>query len=372
MNAITRFFKAIGAWFMQEAQLVEKGNYYTGVNPDPRSEEEKQLDYLHEERLLPAGTIVPYTNQIISISPYPYEDQQGASSCEPHGVGLALAIERFKETGVYQRLSWTFNYRLRSNYPSEGCFLQNVFANYQAKGAPVYEELPDPMTEDEANITVLTPQMYNDGMVFGGMEYFQVQAPNNIDTLNAIADQGHAVAITIFATYQEWAQQYPSILNSAMKITDKAAVVNHCICVLPHSGFMLNGKRYLAVQDSALFGNYSLRYLSEDFIKARVYGAGYWDKVSILGGGLRPQHKFTDVLTVGMRSNEVTIMQQLLISENVLPANCATGYFGGITLAGVHAFQAKYASEILTPEGLTVPTNTWGNACIKKANELCS
>lgn len=364
MNTITRFLKWLKSLFANSTK------YYTGANPDPRSSAQKMTDYLHEERLMPAGSGIPYGNTQISQSPFFYENQNSTSSCEPHGIGLALAIERFKETGVYQRLSWLFNYRLRSNYPGEGCFLQNVFANYQAKGAPAYTELPDVQTEDQADDIVITPQMYTDATVFAGLEYFQVQTPNNIDTLNAIAEQGHAVAITIYATYQEWAQQYPTIIDASLSIT--AAAVNHCICILPNSGFMLNGKKYLVIQDSAWFGNYMLRYISEDFIKARVYGAGYWDKVSVMGSGPHPVHVFTNVLAVGMRSNEVQLMQQLLISEGLLPNDCATGYFGGLTLAGVHAFQAKYAAQILTPEGLTKPTDTWGKGCITQANILCS
>lgn len=347
-------------------------NYYTGVNADPRTDAEKQLDYIHEERIMPASSIVPYTNPQISQSPYTYENQLQVSSCEPHAVGLALAIERSKETGVYQRLSWLFNYRLRVNYPTLGCYLQNVFANYASKGAPVYVELPDPALEGNATATILTPQMMSDGLVFAGLEYFMIAAPNNIDTINAIADNGHAVAITIFANYQEWAQQYPKVMEQSLKENSADAVVNHCVCVLPNSGFMLNGVKYLAVQDSAWFGGYMLRYVSEDFIAKRVYSAGYWDKVSIMGGGPHPQHVFTDVLVVGMRSNEVMLMQRLLIAEHVLPVDCATGYFGGRTLAGIHAFQEKYASSILAPQGLTKPTDTWGHACITEANKLCS
>lgn len=363
MNPIT--------WFLNLFKPNKK-TYYTGVNPDTRTEAARALDYIHEERVMPASGIVPYSNPQLTKSPYFYENQWQVGSCEPHGVGLALAIERFKEIGVYQRLSWLFNYRLRSVYPEPGCFLQDVFNKYQMHGAPVYQELPDVTSEEEATAVQITPQMTLDGAVFKGLAYFLIANANNIDTLNAIADQEHAVAITLFATYQEWAQEYPAVVIPSLKITDASAVVNHCVCVLPNSGFMLNGKRYLAIQDSAWFGNYMLRYVSEDFIEARVYSAGYWDKALLLGTGPRPKHVFMSTLVPGMRNAEVQIMQQLLISEYMLPSDCATGYFGGMTLAGVHAFQEKYAADILTPQGITRPTNTWGNGCITKANELCS
>ncbi len=47
-----------------------------------------------------------------------------------------------------------------------------------------------------------------------------------------------------------------------------------------------------------------------------------------------------------------------------------TSYFGPATKAAVSKFQAKYASEILAPVGLTVATGYWGPSSMAKANAI--
>lgn len=360
--AIAAFFKNL---------LNENSEFYTGVNPDDRPQDEKDKDYLHEERLPVAAPVDPFGNTKIVDSPFPYENQQSESSCVPHGVGLALAIERFKDTGFYARLAWLFVYRLRSNFPGEGCVIPEVFNSYKKNGAPLFASLPDTATEAQANAVVITPQLRLEAEIFKGLEFFMVTDHNNIATLAGIAQQDHGVAISIFATYQEWAQQYPKILVPGLTVPDPRAEVNHEICILPKSGFTENGKRFVTIQDSAQFGGLKIRHLSEDFVKARVTTAGYWDKVNILATGQYPHHVFTKTLKVGDRGDDVVALQRMLIAEGLIPDDCATGLFAGRTLAGVRAFQVKYADKILTPIHLTEPTSTFGAQCIVWANKLC-
>lgn len=350
---------------------TEKGT--VGVLPDLRSDEEKQADYLHEERVGSAVPADPFGNAKITESPYPYENQQGSSSCVAHGVGLGLAIERAKALGTYIRLGWLFNYRLRSNFGSEGMVISESCKLYKGKGAPLYDTAPDLATEEQANAMAITDAMTNEAQIFDNAEYYKVASGiNDISVLGAIAQQGKAVPITIFATYSEWAKQYPTVDIPELNLSDPRTNVRHEVCILPYSGFTENGVRYLTVQDSAWFGGFKLRHLSEQFIEYRVTSAFYWDSVAMEATGIYPHYTFSKVLTVGTSSEEVRQLQLLLIGLGLLPADCATGYFGGRTLAGVRAFQETYASEILTPLGLAAPTRTWGSGCIKKANALCA
>lgn len=347
-----------------------RNEFFTGVNDDPRCDSEKERDWDHAERLAVAP-VNPFDNQQILVSPYPYENQNRTSSCVPHGVGLALAIERKMDVGGYERLSWIFNYRLRANYPAEGCYLQNVFDNYKKIGAPLYTTLPDPQFEWDANSIVLTPQMYTEAEIFKGLSYYTLTAGfNNIETLAGIASKGHAVPILIYGQSDEWGLEYPTVNNAGLSKSE--AEIVHCVCILPNSGFVKDGVRYVTIQDSARFGAKSLRHVSESFIKARSYAAGYWDTVVPIGAGPVPRHKFTRALRVGASGGDVEALQKLFISEGLLPSDMATGYFGGRTLSALHAFQSKYASDILTPNGLTAPTDLFGPSSIAKANFLCA
>lgn len=344
-------------------------HYPTGVCEDPRSVEQKACDYLHEERV-PAPVPDPFSNARITTSPYPYENQVSTSSCVPHGVGLALGIERELDKGHYVRLAPLFIYRQRTNYPAEGSWPQEIFSLYRKYGAPLYETLPTEKysTERQANGVVLTTQMYTEAEIFRGDEYFMLEEPKDFEEIAKIAQQGHGVPILIYARYAEWARLFP-IVESFLNLI--GAPVRHCVCVLPRSGHWYNNERYITVQDSAWFGGYKLRHLSESFIKARCYGAGYWDTVKFIGAGERPKYTFTKILKVGAQSEEVKMVQKLLIAEGLLPTDMASGYFGGRTLAAVRAFQNKHSDRILRPLGLDAPTDTWGSMCIAVANEIC-
>lgn len=348
-----------------------KSPHFTGVIDDPRTMFEKRTDYLHEERVATGGVADPFGNAQISDSGFYYENQHGTGACVPHAIGLALAIERLSDTKTYARVYPFMPYRMRSNFPQAGSWPVEIFNLYAKYGAPLYGNLPNFDSDAQANGLVITQQMLNDALAFKGKEYYTISVPNNITTIAQVAAQGHAVPITIYANYQEWFPEYPVIIYPGLQKGDKLADVAHEICVLPNSGFTKDGKRYVTVQDSAQFNGIKLRHVSEDFIVARAYGAGYWDTVDIIGGGPRPKYHFSQTLKYGMKSEEVRQMQLLLIAEGCLPADCATGLFAGRTLAGVHAFQNKYAKDILIPISLTAPTDTWGSMCIKKANELC-
>lgn len=344
--------------------------YFTGLLPDPRTGAEKLQDYAHSEREYPTAAD-PFSNQNITQSPYPYFNQLSTSSCVPHAVGLALEIERKNDVGDLEQISPIFIYRQRSNYPGEGSYPPEIYGLYKKNGAPLLTTLPTPQYEVQANSVILTPQMFTEAQIFKGKTYWTVDTGyNDISKLANIAAQGHGVTITLYATEAEYSREYPVILNPSLN--QYAAEIRHEICILPNSGFMKDGIKYVTAQDSAWFGGWKIRHLSEEFIRSRVTGAGYWDTVSALGSGSRPHYNFTLNLQVGSRSSEVKVLQTLLISEGFLPSDCATGYFGGITLAGVKAFQSKYSDVILTPVGLSEPTGYWGPSSRKQANILCN
>lgn len=71
-------------------------------------------------------------------------------------------------------------------------------------------------------------------------------------------------------------------------------------------------------------------------------------------------------------SNEVKCLQSFLAGQgaDIYPEGLVTGYFGSLTLSAVEKFQQKYASEILTPLGLSSPTGYVGPSTRTKVNQL--
>jgi hypothetical protein len=75
-------------------------------------------------------------------------------------------------------------------------------------------------------------------------------------------------------------------------------------------------------------------------------------------------------LRMGMKNNDVKILQQLLINEGFWDSNVGvTSYFGQVTKNAVMKFQNQYKNQILKPLGLTSPTGFFGPYTRKYLNE---
>ncbi len=79
-------------------------------------------------------------------------------------------------------------------------------------------------------------------------------------------------------------------------------------------------------------------------------------------------YKFNNNLGFGLRNNDVLELQKRLKSEGLFTAS-TTGYFGTSTKDAVIKYQEKYASEILTPLGLTKGTGFVGQYTRAKLNQ---
>jgi len=85
-------------------------------------------------------------------------------------------------------------------------------------------------------------------------------------------------------------------------------------------------------------------------------------------------------LTTGSAGADVLALQKFLNSDSATQiassgigsAGQESDYFGSLTKAAVAKFQNKYASEILTPVGLSAGTGYLGASSRAKANSLCS
>ena len=345
----------------------------TGVLIDNRHPEEKKKDYLHEEIVADASLSVYRTKEdILPITKKYYKENQYMTlSCVAHGDTLALGIDNELEGNGYVRLSKAFFYRLRVGYPGGGMNGDNagqIAVNY---ASPRYEMLPTPNTEQGINTVSVSDSMYIDAKQYRAKAYVRINNCKDIGVLNSVASQGKAIPMMIYATTREWAQEYPKVLD---KVIPEYAPIRHEVCILPNSGFIENGVKYVAVQDSAWFGGLNIRFLSEDFIKQRCFYAKYFvnlQNISVPIASSKPFHTFTQSMKFGDTNNEVRWLQTCLQYEGLFPKNITpTGFFGGLTLKAVNEFQKKYAAEILLPLGLLASTGFVGSATIKKLNQL--
>jgi hypothetical protein len=83
---------------------------------------------------------------------------------------------------------------------------------------------------------------------------------------------------------------------------------------------------------------------------------------------------FTKTLRLGSVDSQVIILKSILnlATDTALSPKSFDNIFDAATLVAVNKFQTKYASEILTPSGLTGPTGIVGAATRKKLNAIIS
>lgn len=202
---------------------------------------------------------------------------------------------------------------------------------------------------------------------------------NNIDDI-AKASRNAPVSIFVYFDssyqYQEWWTAYPRVVNRNLNLY-ASDTSRHHVSVASSKAYkvlgavLINGVKHLKIQDSAGHGtgigkNKNIRYVSEDYIKARGYTAFFAipEDIEIV----KPNSVvFTGKrnLTLKMFGEDVKQLQQILQIEDCFDYPNPTGYFGGITRAGVIKLQNKYKSQILTPVGLKGGTGFVGAATLK-------
>lgn len=350
-----------------------------GVLPDNRNPQEKEFDVTHEEIFTSSvSSTATYLGSKSQASKYvgvfPIDNQNGTSSCVAHGKVLALSIFTYLSgitKGVFVQLSSMFVYRNRINYPGEGMIPSSADTQIEQEGAPQYADLPTPETEAAANALTVDAATTQAAKMFAGIRWVQLIDPTDVETIAFIVNnQSLPLNILIYATVAEWSAEVVEVLTPGLVQGSPEAAVSHCVTVLPNSAYLepSNGKYYVIIQDSALFGGHAFRSVSEDFIKARTYEAAYPISVDNEPILVKPKINLTADLTIGSTGPEVVALQQALQYLGYLPnvvngqAFAPTGTYAGMTKAAVLQLQEEYAAEILTPSGLTAGTGYCGSS----------
>lgn len=352
--------------------MKRKPNTYHQVAIDTRPQELKDRDFLHEELALGAAKI-EYTTRAKArkeMLKYYAENQKSTSSCAAHSGALCLGIIESIRSGSYKRLSPSFIYRNRINYPEEGMIVANVGKIGKDMGTCLMSTLPTPSTETDINKIILTEAQKSEALQFRAGNYFSIYS-KSIDEYARIANNLELpIALFVWGSVKEWSMEIPEVLD--VKLTLDTAPVRHLVTILPNTAHIYRGKKYFIVQDSSPFGKKTHRYITEDWLLKRVVMGLYWlqlPPVAPLDNSKKFKEFHTD-LVVGSIGPEVTRVQEFLKSQGYFPDMNCTEYFGGITYDAVCKFQEANRNFILAFFNMDKPNGKWLSRTQEAANRI--
>lgn len=344
----------------------------TGAGIDNRTKEQKNKDWRPEEAFASGAPLQwrEKTIEEVEAEIFATSISQGQTfRCVTEYAGIAFEMAEFLETGKRIVFSRRDIYVRRYNRPGAGMAMFDLF-NLMRQGACYESQLPSTQT-NEVEINKddfeITPEMVEARSKHASASSFTWNT-FTIDDLAGMIEQKTPVCLFVYFnnnTYDEWWNGTPKVTGSVDMFAPEAG--RHQATGISY--LLHNGKKCIAVMDSAGQGTgfgtqKNIRFVSEDFLKARCYGAGFAvDKKNL--DYVPPttiKYNFTRNLKNGMSGDDVKMLQKILVAEGCLVLQTPTNYFGGMTEAGVKKLQEKYASEILTPLGLKQGTGFFFNS----------
>lgn len=305
-------------------------------------------------------SVEPFKHErITEIIAFVY-NQWYTSSCVFHAFLTALfylGVITAKEAK-----SFLLAYRKRVNYPNEGSIAYDAWDVIRAGVSP-YADGPtlEKMTEAAANamqIVTGAPVLKN------AFKHFQITDYTRIADYVA---EGKPVPVFIYATREEWAQEYVDIQTPDLKLSD--AYVRHAVCIIPKSDFTENGVQRFAIHDSAKFGNRHLRYVSNEFIIKRSFYAVRIERNDVPVIVEPPVvDRIPDVpVQLNDKSEDVRALQRFLYDQGKLDAQYITGFYGVLTAKAVLWYQLEKWQKFTggVPQILQWKGEYWGPQSIE-------
>ena len=306
---------------------------YNGIVSDPiRDQKEKETAFIHEE-LFSAPPAPKWEER--SPKQFPIFNQDGSSACVAFAVAKILGIDEVYEGREFVQLSPRDIYTRRTT-EGGGMYLPEALDIGRKHGATLESLLPsenknETEMNDKTGITADTDATAERYKSAG-----RVSLPIDIDAIAAITTSGKGVLLGHRFDYSEWTD-FPTVdPNSKLTCGHGTAGVDNVL---------VTGKKYIVMDDSwgphcAKFGQ---RYLSEEWLKARCFFAGYTINFIYEPDANKPHYNFTHWLKRGDKNADVVALQNILKYEGMFPTNVdSTGLYGPVTQRGVLLFQNKY------------------------------
>lgn len=349
---------------------------------DKRSDEDKAKDWLDIEFAMGSEEYEwKEEKELVEAPFFPYF-QSSSLSC----VALAIVIwleEFWARVGKVVISSRKDGYFWRFNSPSGGMSADDVI-KLARRGVALESQVPSQGLGEVAMNTpyIITEDIQNTRNENKIKAAVYITDFKNIDSIAKASVHSPVSIFVYFDTplqHREWWAKFPKVVNTNLDLYANNTSRHHVSVASSKAyrvlgGVLINGVKHLKIQDSAGHGsgigkNKNIRYVSEDFISKRNYTAFYAipDDSIIKSNPIadKPTWTGTRTLRVGMSGEDVKVLQQILQLEGCFDFPNPTGFFGGITRAGVIRLQEKHKDRILTPVGLARGTGVAAESTLK-------
>lgn len=314
----------------------------SGALVDARTPEAKARDW-HQHEILAALASVQWIEKPQSaLRRFPIFDQDSSGSCVAQTEAKELGIMRYLTDGVYVHFSATDIYQRRANRPAPGMGADD--ARQILQGGTTLEALSPSqnMGDGQMDGALVEPYKREVGAVFAVPNYLAL-AHGDIDAIaSTIQATGKGVMLWFYFKYDEWTDT-PTIKHSDL-VLGASTTLHHSVTAVD---FSLRGNdKVIFIEDSwgDGAGVAGQRFITEGFLKARNYYAGYLVNFRFQDAPTpKPEHIFLEDLWLGTYSDEVRALQDCLRYDGEFPANAdSTGYYGPVTQTAVQKFQVKH------------------------------
>lgn len=304
----------------------------------------------HEEV---AGAFAPATwkeKALKDFVTYPKRNQGQTEQCVEYVLAKQLAVDELSENNVWRELSpgsiYPYVFILNGG-GSNVSVAENVALT---QGMTLEHLLPtDGLSEQQAeNNTEYATDAKQVALVYKPNLFIQCAA--NFETIASILQyyqqQGKKKVIGVIVVGQNngtWATSFPTTPAGT------AGLWYHRLSVTDFG--LINGKKHLSVDNSwgIGIGFNGQQFLPEEYTPY-MYGASYTlnqpdDWQQSIPAVVKPKHTWNVNLQVGMSGIDILVLQQALQSLGMFPISSLvkpTGFFGGITKAGVMEFQGAF------------------------------
>lgn len=370
---------------------------FLGALIDDRPAEAKAKDISQVELVAAAAPVIWKEKKEKDFRTFPVQNQDGSGSCVAQTIKKLALINLWLKEKTFEIFSATSIFWYRSNKPGSGMIGVEAFDIWKNKGIALESMVASEKMNDAAmDAVVMSDHDKEVAKSFTVAGHVGLPITDFERVASTIQETGKGVMVWFYFTSAEWGQKYPKVAGNLDLYA--ASTARHSVAAVDFG--LINGKKYIKIEDSAHFGGLWERWISEEWFAARNWFSRYPMNFKYQDSTVtpeptptptpipeKPKYTFTKVLEfipLDAKGNisdlarseaqkaDVIALQNILKYEGLFPVNTtSTGYYGATTAKAVYNYQVKHSVAPLSELDSIVPKGgRVGSKTITSLNQI--